>query len=179
MSGAHYNPAVSLAVFVRGKMAGNELGAYVIVQIVAAVVAGLVVVLLGYDADKAQAVAGAGKMLVVEFLFTFALAFVVLNVATAEDTQNNSFYGLAIGFTVAAGAFAVGSVSGGAFNPAVAVGASVLGLFAWSNIWIYLIAGFAGGAAAAAAFRLTQPVAEPGQPARERPAEADVGLQAA
>jgi len=157
VSGAHYNPAVSLAVFVRGKMAGNELGAYVIVQIVAAVVAGLVVVLLGYDADKAADLAGAGKMLVVEFLFTFALAWVVLNAATARGTEGNSFYGLAIGFIVAAGAFCVGAVSGGAFNPAVAVGAMVMGILSWGDIWIYLLANLLGGAAAASLFLFTQP----------------------
>ena len=91
--------------------------------------------------------------LVAEFLFTFALVFVVLNVATAKANEGNSFYGLAIGFTVLVGAFAVGDISGGAFNPAVAVGASTMGLFAWSNLWIYLVADFAGGAVAGFAFR--------------------------
>src|SRR5215213_8515604 len=175
ISGGHYNPAVSTAVLLRGKLPAGDWAAYIVTQGVAAILAGLLVRGLDYGPANPLAVAGSGTMLIVEFLFTFALAYVMLNVATATDTENNSFYGLAIGFTVVAGAFAVGSVSGGAFNPAVAVGASVLGMFAWSNIWIYLIAGFAGGAAAAAAFRLTQPVAEPGQPARERPAEADVG----
>ena len=141
--------------------------------------AGLLVSGLDYGPATELAVAGTGKMLVVEFLFTFALCYVVLNVATAKDTENNSFYGLAIGFTVAAGAFAVGSVSGGAFNPAIAVGASVLGMFAWSNIWIYLLAELAGGAVAAAAFRLTQPVAEPETPVRGAQAEGGVGLRAA
>ena len=79
-------------------------------------------------------------MLIAEFLFTFALAWVVLHVATARGTDGNSFYGLAIGFTVVAGAFAVGGISGGAFNPAIALGAMVTGLFEWSNIWIYLLA---------------------------------------
>ena len=79
-------------------------------------------------------------MLIAEFLFTFALAWVVLHVATATGTLGNSFYGLAIGFTVVTGAFAVGGISGGAFNPAVAIGAMVTGLLEWSNIWIYLIA---------------------------------------
>jgi aquaporin Z len=157
VSGAHYNPAVSLAIFVRGKMPPNDLGAYVIVQVVAAVIAGLVVVLLGYDPDKTQVVAGAGKMLVVEFLFTFALAWVVLNAATARGTEGNSFYGLAIGFTVAAGAFSVGAISGGAFNPAVAVGAMVIGILSWGDIWIYLLANLLGGAAAASLFLFTQP----------------------
>jgi aquaporin Z len=157
VSGAHYNPAVSTAVFLRGKMSQNELGAYVVAQIAAAILAGLVVIILEFDPDEAAAVAGAGKMLIVEFLFTFALAWVVLNVATARGTEGNSFYGLAIGFTVAAGAYSVGAVSGGAFNPAIAIGAMVMGLLSWGDIWIYLLANLAGGAAAAYAFLYTQP----------------------
>jgi aquaporin Z len=82
---------------------------------------------------------------------------VVLNVATARGTEGNSFYGLAIGFTVAAGAFAVGSISGGAFNPAVAIGAMVMGLLSWGDIWIYLIANLLGAVAAATVFMYTQP----------------------
>src|SRR4051794_10206077 len=127
VSGAHYNPAVSLAGFVRGKMPPNELGAFAIVQTVAAVIAGLVVVLLGYDADKTQVVAGAGKMLVVEFLFTFALAWVVLNVATARGTEGNSFYGLAIGFTVAAGGVRGGGGARGGGRPAARGGGGGVG----------------------------------------------------
>jgi len=176
ISGGHFNPAVSTAVMLRGKLASGDWSAYIAAQAVAAILAGLLVSGLGYGPATDLAVAGAGKMLIVEFLFTFALCYVVLNVATAKDTENNSFYGLAIGFTVAAGAFAVGSVSGGAFNPAVALGASVLGMFAWSNIWIYLLAGFAGGVAAAAAFRLTQPAEEP---VPSRRGERDLGLRAA
>jgi aquaporin Z len=122
---------------------------------VAALAAAGVVAALGYAPQTAVAVAGAGKMLIVEFLFTFALAYVVLNVATSKDTEGNSYYGLAIGFTLATGIFTVGSISGGAFNPAVALGATVMGLFSWSHIWIYLLADFAGGAVAAGAFRLT------------------------
>ncbi len=91
-------------------------------------------------------------MLIAEFLFTFALACVVLNVATASGTDGNSFYGLAIGFTVVAGAFAVGGISGGAFNPAIAPGAMVTGLFEWDNIWIYLLGDVLGAAAAAYTF---------------------------
>jgi aquaporin Z len=172
VSGAHYNPAVSTAVLLRGKMPSSEYIAYVIIQIVAAVVAGLVVRALGYSPDDAAHLAGAGKMLVAEFLFTFALAWVVLHVATSRGTENNSFYGLAIGFTVAAGAFAVGSVSGGAFNPAVALGAMVMGLLSWGDIWIYLIANLAGGAAAAYAFLFVLPAEKPGGDIRA--AEPDV-----
>jgi aquaporin Z len=161
ISGAHYNPAVSTAVLVRGKMTPNEWVAYVITQLVAAVAAGLIA--RGVNgAGTAGALASTWKMLVVEFLFTFALAYVVLNVATAKGTEGNSFYGLAIGFTVAAGAFAVGGVSGGAFNPAVALGACVLGIFKWSHIWIYIVATLLGGAAAAVTFLYVQPAEKAG-----------------
>jgi len=95
---------------------------------------------------------------VAEFLFTFALAFVVLNVATG--TAINSFYGLAIGMTVMVGAFAVGSISGGAFNPAVAVGLGVMKLVSFSQIWIHIIADLAGGAVAAFTFKALNPVDE-------------------
>ncbi len=98
-----------------------------------------------------------GPALIAEFLFTFALVYVVLNVATAKGTSGNSFYGLAIGMTVMTGAFAVGSISGDAFNPAVAIGISVMGLSAWPNIWIYLVADLLGGAVAAATFKSLNP----------------------
>jgi aquaporin Z len=174
VSGGHYNPAVSTAVLLRGKMSRSEYVPYVVTQILAAIVAALVVIALGYDPATPAQTAGIGSMLIVEFLFTFALAYVVLNVATARDTEGNSFYGLAIGFTLATGIFAVGSISGGAFNPAVAIGASVMGLFSWSHIWIYLVANILGGAAAAGAFRLA--AAEPEQqPGELRPAEAPAG----
>jgi len=151
VSGGHFNPAVSTAVFLRGRMAANEFGAYVATQFVAAVLAGFVVRYVG-GREVNAVVASSGKMLIAEFLFTFALAWVVLHVATSRGTDGNSFYGLAIGFTVVAGAFAVGGTSGGAFNPAIALGAMVTGLFEWSNIWIYFIADFLGAVAAAAVF---------------------------
>ena len=124
ISGGHFNPAVSTAVRLRGRMTNEEFGAYLVTQFAAAVLAGLLVRYVG--GREAQAVvASDGKMLIVEFLFTFALAWVVLNVATARGTEGNSFYGLAIGFTVVAGALAVGGIYGGAFNPAIALGAMV------------------------------------------------------
>jgi aquaporin Z len=105
----------------------------------------------------AAASPGIPRALLAEFLFTFALCYVVLNTATAKGTSGNSFYGLAIGFTVLTGAYSVGAISGGAFNPAVAVGITVMGLSAASNIWIFLVANFAAGAATALVFRSVNP----------------------
>src|SRR5579871_229943 len=138
VSGGHFNPAVSTAVFLRKRMAANEYVSYIVTQVAAALLAGLVVRYVG-GREAHTPVASDGKMLIVEFLFTFALAWVVLHVATARGTLGNSFYGLAIGFTVVAGAFAVGGISGGAFTPAIALGAMVTGLLQWSNIWVYFI----------------------------------------
>jgi aquaporin Z len=155
ISGGHYNPAVSTAVLIRGKMLGSEWIAYVVTQLVGGVLAALLVRAIDGGVQAAM-LASTGKILVVEFLFTFALAYVMLNVATSAGTEGNSFYGLAIGFTVAVGAFAVGGISGGAFNPAVALGASVFGAFKWSHIWIYFLATLLGGAAAAGTFLFVQ-----------------------
>jgi aquaporin Z len=155
VSGGHYNPAVSTAVFLRGRIKANEYLAYVVTQFVAAVLAALVVRGVG-GKESAGATASDGKMLVVEFLFTFALAYVVLNVATAKGTEGNSFYGLAIGFFVIVGAISVGWISGAAFNPAIALGAMVIGALQWSHIWVYLLANFLGGATAAKVFLFIQ-----------------------
>ena len=179
ISGGHYNPAVSTGVMLRGRLAPAEWIPYLLAQAAGAVLAGLLVKGLGYAPHGPAAVAQNWKMLVVEFLFTFALVYVVLNVATARANENNSFYGLAIGFTIGVGAFAVGAVSGGAFNPAVALGATVLGMFPWNHIWIYLLAELAGGAVAAAVFLVTQEAEEPEQPVHGRPADGDLELRAA
>ena len=175
VSGGHFNPAVSTAVLLRGKLPRADYVPYVAAQILAAIVAALVVIALGYDPSTSIRTAGIGSMLVVEFLFTFALAYVVLNVATAKSTEGNSFYGLAIGFTLATGIFAVGPISGGAFNPAVAVGATLMGMFSWSHIWIYILANLLGGAAAAEAFRLIEPAEQPSELRRAAEPPSHVG----
>ena len=153
ISGGHYNPAVSTGVLVRGRMTPVEWVAYVVTQLVAAVLAALLVRAVGGHEPHAL-VANTGKMLAVEFVFAFALVYTVLNVATSRATEGNSFYGLAIGGTVLVGAFAVGGISGAAFNPAIALGACVTGLFKWSHYWIYVVADLAGGIVAAGAFLL-------------------------
>jgi aquaporin Z len=158
ISGGHYNPAVTLAVTLRGKCTWNDAIAYWAAQILAATVAAICVKFLkGATAMAAVTVMtpSVPQALLAEFLFTFALCFMVLNVATAKGTAGNSFYGLAIGFTVLVGAYSVGGISGGAFNPAVAVGISLLGLSAWANIWIFLVANLAAGVVAALVFKAT------------------------
>ena len=157
ISGAHYNPAVTLAVWLRGKCPTTDLPGYFIAQIAgAAGAAGLVLFLKGMQAPPA-AVSSVLHALVAEFVFTFALCYVVLNVATAKGTSGNPTYGLAIGFTVLAGAYSVGKISGGAFNPAVAVGVTIMGLSSITDIWIFFVANLAGGAAAAFVFKFLNP----------------------
>ena len=156
ISGGHYNPAVTFAVWLRGKCPTSDVAPYVLAQLLGAFLGALAAaVLLGaLGAEDALATRlNVGPSLLAEFLGTFALAFVILNVATAKGTEGNSYYGLAIGFTVLAMAYAVGGVSGGAFNPAVAVGISTAGMAAWPDIWIFLLANLAAGAAAAFVFK--------------------------
>jgi aquaporin Z len=157
-SGGHYNPAVTLGVTLRGKLPLAEAGPYMVAQILGAFAAAALVWFMkssGTPAPQAPAPGteyGVVAMALGEFLFTFALVYVVLNAATAKGTAGNSFYGLAIGFTVTVGAFAVGPVSGGAFNPAVGIGVTAMGLASVTKLIIYLVADFAGGAAAASLF---------------------------
>ena len=161
ISGAHYNPAVTLGVLIRGKLKAADVIPYWIAQCVAAAVAAIVVSkILRAGVAVTPIAPKLGPALLAEFLFTFALVYVVLNAATAEGTSGNSFYGLAIGMTVMTGAFAVGDISGGAFNPAVAIGISILGISIWNNIWIYLVADFAAALAAAVVFNLINPPAQ-------------------
>jgi aquaporin Z len=159
VSGAHYNPAVTLAVFMRGKLKSGDVVPYMLAQVAGAVLASVVVWgVRGVTFGPAPAdTASPWAALAIEVLFTFALALVVLNVATTRATQGNSFYGLAIGFTVTAGAVAGGPISGGAFNPAVGVGPLLVHALhggAWGHIWLYIVGPFAGAALAAAAFRV-------------------------
>ena len=152
ISGGHYNPAVSLAVMMRGKATATEMIGYWVAQVLAAVGAALVVGTFKESALVVATVPPTGPSLLAEFLFTFALCYVVLNVATTRGTEGNSYYGLAIGFTVLIGAYAVGGISGGAFNPAVAVGLVSMGIVGVSSLWIYLLANLFGGAVAALLF---------------------------
>ena len=157
ISGGHYNPAVTLGVWFRGRCAVKDVIPYWVAQILGAALASFAVSILRGDHTASAMTIKQGPALLAEFLFTFALVYVVLNSATAKGTSGNSFYGLAIGFTVMTGAFSVGSVSGGVFNPAVAVGISMMGLSPWSNLWVYLLANLAAGLLAGMTFKCLNP----------------------
>jgi aquaporin Z len=163
LSGGHYNPAVTLAVLVRRRIGLRDAVAYWVVQFGAGLLASAVVRTILDPARRPTTAAAtlSGHILVaalvVELLFTFALCYVVLNVATSKDHPDNAFYGLAIGFTVVAGAFAVGAISGGAFNPAVSFGAAVMGLSGWQTLWVYVLAQTVAGIAAGLSFLALNP----------------------
>jgi len=163
ISGAHFNPMVTLAVWLRGRCPASDVPGYMISQVVGAGAAARLAIFLKASLAVTPIAAVAPMelklipALLAELVGSFALAYVVLNVATSKETAGNSNYGLAIGFTVMAMAFAVGGISGGAFNPAVAVGIAIMHLVNVADIWIFLFANFVGGALAAAAFRCLNP----------------------
>jgi aquaporin Z len=160
ISGAHYNPAVSLAVWIRGKLSVGDLLGYWMSQLAGAILAAIVVAnIFGIEGPSSCKVPDDGIVqgLIAEFVGTFALAYVVLNVATAKGTAGNSFYGIAIAGTVLAMATVIGKFSGGAYNPAVAVGLSIQKTFCWSQLWIYVAGCFSGAVLAALVFKMNNP----------------------
>jgi aquaporin Z len=157
VSGGHYNPAVTLAVWLRGRCAAKDVVPYWISQILGALIASQVVLYMKGNPTVTPAEIKLVPSLIAEFIGTFALCYVVLNVATAKATSGNSFYGLAIGFTVVVMAFALGGISGGAFNPAIATGITAMHIEKLSNLWIYLVGDFAAAALAAVTFKFINP----------------------
>jgi aquaporin Z len=154
ISGAHYNPAVSIAMLIRRKLSSADLPGYLIAQFAGAAVAGLMILYV-FDVPGRETCGVDDTLfraLFAEFISTFALAYVVLNVATAKGTSNNSFYGLAIAGTVLAMATLFGRHSGGVFNPAVGVGLALQKAICWQQIWIYFVAPILGGVVAAYTF---------------------------
>lgn len=166
ISSAHYNPAVTLAFILCRKIYNSDILGYLVAQVLAAFLATLTSGFLLEDHTSVIELSALDlssnimPALLAEFLGTFILCLVILNVAIAKGTAGNSFYGVAIGFTVIGIAYAFGGISGGAFNPAVAIGISIVGIVEWNDIWVFLLANFSGGAVAALVFQMTTDVVE-------------------
>lgn len=155
VSGSHYNPAVTLAVLLRGKIPWSDAIGYWVAQFLGGAVAALVVAGITTQFVPAPgAEVSLWSAVVVEMIFTFILAFVVLQTATTLEQEGNSYFGFAIGLTVTIGAIAVGAISGGAFNPAVGLSPLVVAGAGASYRWIYLVGPMVGGALAAGFFSL-------------------------
>jgi aquaporin Z len=163
ISGGHFNPAVSIAAFLSRKLAGAELVPYLVAQFAGAAAAGAIGFwVLGTALTPAPAPTATGmQALTVEFLFTFALCLVVLNTATSKRSAGNSYFGLAIGFTVMAGVYSAGPVSGGALNPAASVGLILVSAIAakgsLANAWLYIVGPCLGAVAASRVFDFQEP----------------------
>ncbi len=158
ISGGHYNPAVTLGVLLRGRCEGRDAVPYILAQLAGGFVGAVVSSLLVPEAVvAAQQFKSTLPPLLAEFIFTFALVYVVLLTATAKGTSGNSFYGLAIGSTVTVGAFTVGSISLGGFNPAVSFTLALTGKLQWPDLWIHLLPQVVAAVAAAFTFKALLP----------------------
>ena len=157
ISGAHFNPAVTVAVWIRGACDKNDVAPYIGTQLLAGALAAFVSQeLLFSETSVAPIQMDTTNAISAEFLYTFALVYVILNVATAEATEGNSYYGAAIAFVVLAGALTVGEISGGSFNPAVTGALYVSGVLEISDLWIHLVPQFLAGFVAVQAFKVFQ-----------------------
>ena len=163
ISGAHYNPGVTISVWIRGKLKSNQIFGYIISQVLGAITAAYIFYILSGKTFLPSPGNGVivGQSILVEALFTFVLCSVILAVATSKKLEGNYIYGLAIGLTLAAGAYAGGSISGGVYNPAVALGPMILKSliegYSFSNLIIYLIGPFSGAVIAAWVFKYLNP----------------------
>lgn len=158
VSGGHYNPAVSLAAVIRGALPAKELVPYWIAQILGGTIAAFLILQMVTPPAYANMVNYESTGLIIgEFLFTFALCYVVLFTATSPETEGNSYYGFAIGSTVMVGIFAVGSaICYGAFNPAVAIALGTMQIADWSSILLTILANLLGGFAAAFVYKFVK-----------------------
>ena len=168
VSGAHFNPAITLAFWLRGTFPAREIAPYIATQVAAATLAAVAAYLITGDVLVVAPAAetSLSSFFLLELLFTFALALVILNVATAPGLEGNEVYGLAIGFVVLGGAYAAGPISGGAFNPAVALGPILVDVFVGeglsvAGLWIYLVATTVGAALAVPVYRVMNPPRRP------------------
>lgn len=153
VSGAHYNPAVTISIYLRGACDKSEVAPYIVSQVVAGVMGAMVASnVLMPDGEVGPLVMDTGPAFGAELMFTFALAYVILNVATSESTDGNGYYGAAIAFVVLAGALTVGPISGASFNPAVTASLISAGVMGVADSWVHLVPQLIGGVLAALVF---------------------------
>ena len=153
VSGAHYNPAVTISIYMRGACDKSEVAPYIASQVVAGVMGAMVASnVLMPDGEVGPLVMDTGPAFGAELMFTFALAYVILNVATSESTDGNGYYGAAIAFVVLAGALTVGPISGASFNPAVTASLISAGVMGVADSWVHLVPQLIGGVLAALVF---------------------------
>lgn len=155
VSGGHYNPAVSISAAIRGALPWKDLLPYWLFQIVGAVLAALTVMNMVVIPTASVDPFDVWGIIMGEFLFTFALCYVVLHTATSEKSAGNSYYGLAIGSTVMVGAFATSGICYGAFNPAVACGLWTMGAAGIQVMLITMLVNIIAGIAAGYVYKLT------------------------
>ncbi len=157
VSGAHFNPAVTVGIWLRGACEKDEVAPYIAAQVIAGAAAALASAnLLIADPSVTALELDMTQTIGAEFLYTFALVFVILNVATSEATAGNGYYGAAIAFVVLAGALTVGGISGGSFNPAVTGALFISGVIEAADLWMHLVPQFVAGIVAVQAFKATQ-----------------------
>ncbi len=154
ISGGHYNPAVTLAVGLRGNWLWSSILRYWGAQVLGGVAAFAMAYYLSGQLIITEPVAPLGKAFLVEVLLAFVLALVVLIVGVSDKFKNSTVFGFAIGFTIPALAALGSPISGGLFNPAIALGSHIFGLakghpFHGMNVLMYVVGALLGGALAA------------------------------
>lgn len=169
VSGAHYNPAVTIALWFLKKLETKDLGPYIIAQLLGAIAASAIGSFAFGDsfAVRPALMVSPAQAVVIELLFTSMLVLTILNVAVAKKTAGNPYFGFAIGGVIVAAALAGGPFSGGAFNPAVGTGPtlvhSLLGKGNLASMWIYWVGPVLGAILAATLFRLQEPATVPAE----------------
>ena len=169
ISGGHYNPAVSLSAVIRGALPIEQLLPYWISQLIGGIVASIMILCVADPAPSGLCPHSVLRLFIGEFLFTFALCYVVLQTATTKALENNQFYGLAIGSTVMVGTFAVGGIlCFGAFNPVVAIGVGILNVACWNCVAVTIASNILSAIAAAFIYKLVNTELEPEPEVEER-----------
>ena len=158
ISGAHYNPAVSIAMLIRSEIGFNDFIKYVLAQVLGSAFAAYIVYAISSNiVIQPNLDESVYAILLAELLFTYLLILVILSIACHPKIDGNSFYGLAYGLTVMVGIYAVGPLSGGVFNPAVSIGPSIIDLITGGGtsqyfVWYYLTAPIIGSVLAVITF---------------------------